>query len=143
MVDIIPFIETLNNITGAASSHRLASYVTPDIRFASPTYETSGKDGLRFAIGNIFAASDPKQGGRIRITDWAKGQDYVSYYLRWDRLIYLEGGKRAAYSGVTHIMFAPDNSKTAGLIASITDYYDPSDAPAGPKLSLFARLFAR
>lgn len=137
--DIIKFIEILQSITSKSSAHRLNTLLSPDIHFSSPFYQSTGRDNFSFAMSQIFAASDAAapQSGRLRVTDWGAGQNGFSYYLRWDRLLYLPGGKRAAYSGMSEIMYAPD-----GLIASITDYYDPADAPT-PKTSLITRLLAR
>lgn len=181
MHNIEAFIQTINAITGPSSAHRLSPLVAPDVRFLSPEFEATGKEGLRAAITQIFAASPmelyaapavqppplseittgqgakqaapqsatqfptPTQhgAGRIRISDWGQGQDGQSYLLRWERLIYQGPNTRTAYAGMTHIMYAPDNGKYAGLIASITDYYDTASAPRAPQPNFLKRIFAR
>lgn len=128
-------IQTLQSINGPASAHRLTQYLRPDVTYQTPTHQSQTPDGVRDVIAYIFAAGT---GGRIRITDAAVGLDGLTYYLRWDRQISLPSGKNTAYSGITEMMFAPD-----GLIASLIDYYDPSDAPTPQSKSLLSRILNR
>lgn len=132
-IDII--IKTIESINGEASAHRLNGYLRPDVTYQTPTHQSAKPEGVRDIIAFIFASGT---GGRIRITDHAAGQDGLTHYLRWDRLINGENDQKTVYSGITELMFATD-----GKIASLIDYYDPADAPAPPRGSLLSRIMGR
>lgn len=136
MDNLTSIIETLQTISNPASAHRLSPYLRPDVTYQTPTHQSSTPDGVRDILAYIFVGG---QGGRIRVIDHAAGQDGLTHYLRWDRLVNMDNGSNVVYSGMTEMMLDPK-----GKVASLIDYYDPSDAPAAEQpRSLLSRILNR
>ena len=128
IANFIRWLESLGN-TGV---HRISQFVSNDVRCRTPELEGFGRDGAAAVYAQMFKGASAV---KTRVLDVAYGSSGHNVYLRWDRMVTPNRGKKWTLSGVSELTIGLD-----GKIHAITDYWDEApDKPSG----LMARLLNR
>jgi hypothetical protein len=124
----VRWLETL----GPHGVHRLAPFVSKDVRCRTPDAEGLGVPSVAAVFGLIF-----EHGVQVKtkVLDRMAGSDGHTVYLRWDRIVTTKDGKFSAFSGVTELMISHDDK-----IVSIIDYWDCAPETIG-KQSWWRQMF--
>jgi len=127
------FVKWLHSLSGLAT-HRVSQFVSRDARMRTPDAEAEGTAAIAAIYKGLF---DDTASVVIRVNDRAAGADGHTVYLRWDRLITGNDGRKQVLSGITELMIGTDEK-----ITSIIEHWDRVPEPM-VKRSFWAQLFNR